>query len=191
MRSICEIDREVQPNRELGIQTMPLPPDTHEFIQRWRKKRERYDLKKLEDCFDRFFTSYVLYNFLYELVALREGFEFDGDQEAAVKAARKFLGAEMLFADEVLQRESKVLVGLIEERTFYVRDTVWDAGRVAKLKTRDAEQWSKGLLEIVYRIRCNTFHGQKRFEEHQRQILDPCIRVLERLNDKLIAKLDT
>jgi len=46
------------------------------------------------------------------------------------------------------------------------------------------------LLEIVYQIRCNTFHGQKRFEESQRQILDPCIRILERLNDMMITKLD-
>jgi len=169
---------------------MPLPSDTREFISRWRKKRDGYDMEKLEDYFDRFFTSYVLYNFLYELVTVQEGYKFDGDQEAAVKAVRKFLGARTLFNDEVLHRESMQLVDLIGKRTFYVRDSVWDEKRVAKLKTQDAEQWSKGLLEVVYKIRCNTFHGQKRFEEGQRQILNPCIGALERLNDRLIEKLD-
>ena len=147
-------------------------------------------MTKLEDCFDRFFTSYVLYNFLYELVGIREGYEFHGDEEAAIKVVRKFLGAQILFGDEDLQREAKALVELINQRIFYVRDTAWDAERVAKLRTSDPEQWSKGLLEIVYKIRCNTFHGQKRFEPQQCLILQPCIRVLERLNDKLIEKLD-
>jgi len=93
---------------------MPLPPDTREFVQRWRNKREAYRLEELEDCFDRFFTSYVLYNFLYEWIALREGFRFDGDHEAAVKAVRKFLGAGSLFADPILLQNSTTLVELIE-----------------------------------------------------------------------------
>lgn len=169
---------------------MPLPSDTREFIRRWRDKRDSYGLQRLEDCFDRFFTSYVLYNFLYELVAQQEGYALHKDQESAVKAARRFLDAKILFEDEILRKESKRLLDLIEKRTFYIRGFPWDVERIAKLKSNDPEQWSKGLLEVVYGIRNNTFHGQKQFVPRQRLILVPCIRVLEHLNDKLIERLE-
>lgn len=36
---------------------MPLPQDTAEFVRRWRDKRTSYGDDRLEDVFDRFFTS--------------------------------------------------------------------------------------------------------------------------------------
>jgi hypothetical protein len=169
---------------------MPLPQDTAEFVRRWRDKRTSYGDDRLEDVFDRFFTSYVLYNFLYEWVALRERYTFNGDQKLAVKVVRRFLGSNELFSDAILQRAVGTITSLIRRRTFYIRDTVWDSQRIMKLQTNDPEQWSKGFLEVIYAIRCNTFHGQKRFEEEQRLILKPCIEALERLNDLLINRLE-
>lgn len=169
---------------------MPLPPDTFEFIRRWRDKRHHYNHDTLEDVFDRFFTSYVLYNFLYELVALREEYKSQGDRYAAIGVVRRYLGSDPLFADEILQRSARDIVDLIQDRTFYIRDIVWDLRQVAKLQTCDPEQWSEGLLEILYRIRCNTFHGQKRFDAAQRLILQPCITALDRLNDIITHQLE-
>lgn len=168
---------------------MSIPADTESFINRWREKRNGYDLESPEGCFDRFFTSFVLYNYLYDLINLREKFGIEKDNEKAAKIPRKFIGAQNLFEDELLRKESKELVRLIETKTFYIREAAWDAPRVEKLKSPDPEQWSKGLLEIAYNIRCNTFHGSKRFEEGQILILAPCIRAIERINDILIEKL--
>jgi hypothetical protein len=173
----------------LQIVSTHLPDDTRDFIQRWQSKGRQYTLDKLEDWFDRFFTAYVLYNFLYEFIDDQQEYGIKADRKASAQVARKFLGAQTLFDDNVIHRQSETLVELIESHAFYIRDTVWDAERVKGLKTTDPEQWSESLLGVVYQIRCNTFHGQKRFEPEQRQILKPCIQILERLNEKLIEKL--
>jgi hypothetical protein len=158
------------------------------------------------------------YNFLYELIDNRDqsapgGYNElidDSDQDAsetcaksvtgnsrkkdselAVKVARSYLGSNTLFSDETLQKAARTLSDLIHRQTFYIREQVWDAKRVAKLETNDPEQWAKGLLEVIYAIRCNTFHGQKGFAEQQRDILYPCISVLERLNELLLNKLNS
>ena len=109
----------------------------------------------------------------------------------AAKAAKKFLGAHAIFADPVIRQNGDKIRTLIEAKTFYIRDKVWDSKKVEKLNSADPEQWVKGLLEIIYGIRCNTFHGQKAFDERQSAILDPCIGVIERLNDILIEKIHT
>jgi hypothetical protein len=173
------------------METLPItiPKDTSVFIQRWKNKGKCYALNCLEHYFDRFFTAFVLYNFLYEEICSNCKLELDKDCEKATKAAKKFLGASAIFADATICQNAKKIQTLIRSKTFYIRNDVWDGERIKKLDSADPEQWVIGLLEIVYRIRCNTFHGQKSFDDGQREILGPCIAVVERLNDMLIEKM--
>ena len=47
---------------------MDVPEDILDFMRRWRNKSTAYDYTRVEDCFDGFFTAFVLYNFLYDLI---------------------------------------------------------------------------------------------------------------------------
>lgn len=170
---------------------MSLPADTLKFILRWRAKGHQYNMNNLTDCFDGFFTAFVLYNLLYNLVCARNesDYPYDKDEDRATKAPKKFIGADIIAADAEIRGNANIIKGLIENGAFYIRETTWDCARIVKLNSNDPEQWSKGILEIVYKIRCNTFHGQKSFSQSQKDILIPCIKILQRLNDMMIEKL--
>src|SRR2546427_9272068 len=127
---------------------MPLPSDTRAFVQRWRQKGTEYKFEPLDECFDRFFTAFVLYNCLYNIVTDRERYEFRHDYDKAVKVVPKFLTADDLYRDQVVRREAAKLVSLIEHRTFYVREKVWDDLRISKLRTADSEQWEIGRAHV-------------------------------------------
>lgn len=170
---------------------MNIPDDMVEFLLRWEAKGRRYNFKNLVDCFDGFFTAFVLYNLLYDLLCAQNEAEYRyrGDEERATNVARKFLGAAAIAEDAGIRTNACAIKRLVESGIFYIRESAWDAARIEKLRSNDPEQWSKGLLEIVYKIRCNTFHGRKSFQESQRDILIPCIKILRRLNDMMIEKL--
>lgn len=44
---------------------MPLSPQLRNFCDSWRRKAAAYAVDDLGDAFDRFFTSYVVFNRLY------------------------------------------------------------------------------------------------------------------------------
>ncbi len=178
-------------NFSMEIVQITIPKDTLAFMQRWKRKRQFYPLDRLEHYFDRFFTSFVLYNFLYDEICFRFRLKWKSDEGKATKAAKRLLGAHTIFTDRLIRQSGDRIHDLIKTETFYIRDGVWDKQKIKKLAPRDPEQWVKGLLEIVYAIRCNTFHGKKSFDEGQKKILDPCIAVIERLNDMIIERMQT
>jgi hypothetical protein len=169
---------------------MHIPQDIIEFVLRWRRKGQRYNYDRLEDCFDGFFTAFVLYNFLYDLICdyERSRFPQTGDRKRATEVVRQFLGSDALSSDPNIRAHALAIKGTVESGTLYVRDAVWDAKRVRSLGSSDPVEWAQSVLDILYQIRCNTFHGSKSFNEDQRVILIPCIRILEAVNDMLIER---
>ena len=145
----------------------------------------------LPDCFDRFFTAFVLYNFLYNRICDEDNcnYPYKRDPERATKAVEKFLTASSIMESTVIAENAAAIKSLLESQTFYIRDNIWDRERVLALNTADPALWAIGLLEIVYKIRCNTFHGHKSFEDRQKRILVPCIKIIEELNDMLINNM--
>jgi hypothetical protein len=170
---------------------MTPPSDIITFISRWRRKSLNYNLERLQGCFDAFFSAFVLYNFLYDYICQEDAHRFpeEGDRKRAVEVARRFLSSSAIAEDEVVKRSAQELVDLVNEKSFYIRDDEWDAAQVAGLGTANAERWTEALMEVLYRIRCNTFHGRKLFHESQKRVLMPCITILRRVNDLLIEKL--
>jgi hypothetical protein len=51
------------------------------------------------------------------------------------------------------------------------------------MQSPDFEEKVEGILETIYQVRCNLFHGEKSFAPHQKMILLPCIVILEEIND--------
>jgi nickel-dependent lactate racemase len=95
----------------------------------------------------------------------------------------------VIFNDRAIKEDAGKITNLISNGTFYIRETAWDSERIEKLDSQDEETWSKGLLEIIYQIRCNTFHGAKSFTDNQKRILIPCIKIVERINGMVIDKI--
>jgi hypothetical protein len=171
---------------------MYVPHDLIDFMQRWREKARAYRYDRLEECFDGFFTTYVLYNFLYDLICDYDPdhYPHKGDKRRATEVVLQFLGAKVIARNPVIRRSATAIGDMIlNSDRFVIRDTVWDRSRLDGLKSVDENARAASILEILYQIRCNTFHGQKAFREEQRQFLIPCIEAVQTLNDMLMEQI--
>lgn len=142
---------------------MNIPTDIIAFAERWQRKTDHYKDDKLTDIFDHFFSVFVLYNFLYNQIASIQDCKKKRDKEKATKVVRKYLGSNSIYEDESIRESANQIQDLVSSRMFYIRDTYWDSEKITKLNSTDAISWSKGLLELIYAIRCNTSHGSKQY----------------------------
>lgn len=167
---------------------MPIPQHVSAFVDRWSRKRDQYETERLDDCFDRFFTSYVIYNFLYGWITQSEGYGLSGDKEMATKVPKEYLGAEALHENAALQKATKTIADELNSGHFTLKDSVEDKKILDKISSGNAEQWSIGMMQAVYQVRCNTFHGEKDYEIHQRAILRPSISIIEIVSTLILNK---
>jgi hypothetical protein len=65
-----------------------------------------------------------------------------------------------------------------------------DRQLLTALESRSRNQKAKAVLETLYSIRCNMFHGQKDFQLHQLALLRPAILLLESTTDVLHQALE-
>ena len=170
---------------------MNVPEDIFDFMRRWRNKSTGYDYTRVEDCFDGFFTAFVLYNFLYDLICEYDPAHYPqaGDRKRATEVVLSFLGSNAIATNSHLRRSADSIRQLVENGTFYLCGNAWDAEKVSGLASNDSQIWANALLQILYQIRCNTFHGRKSFQAQQKRILVPSIKALETLNDMLMDRI--
>jgi|GEM_PF-6365448 hypothetical protein len=245
----------------------------NEFYELWMSKLkdlEPHEAQKLTDFYDKFFTLYVVYNFLYAIVArkndvarekeeakeykdkkavkddiklcrdfqdkideitnlLKTGSSYvvddedkNGeiikkleslkdiaktyenkknenenkkpkrykDAEAATKGIKNFLGSENICRD--FQCEIDEITNLLKTGQFYVVEDDRDENvkLIRKLESvNDINQRASGILEVIYGVRCNLFHGKKLFQPSQEKILSPLNSLLEGIIKKIYAKL--
>lgn len=170
---------------------MNVPSDIIDFMLRWRKKSRQYDYNRLNHCFDGFFTIFVLYNFLYDLICEydRQTYPQQGDRRRATDVVVQFLGGQVIASDKEIRTNAFLIKKLVENGIFCIRASTWDRTKVADIENEEPTCWAVSLLEILYQVRCNTFHGQKPFLDKQKEILVPCIKTLQRICDMLIDKI--
>lgn len=48
---------------------------------------------------------------------------------------------------------------------------------------------AQATVSMIYNVRCNMQHGEKHFEEYQRMLLEPLIRILDTIVELQIEKL--
>ena len=169
---------------------MYISQDKVEFLERWTQKGEAYDLDDLSDCFDAFFTIFVIYNFLYNLVAHHHGLR-DHDRKKATEVVRELLGVEVIAGDQIIKSNAAIVLQFISEGSFFLKawDSDFDSTQIKNLASDQTEEFSEGILQVLYEIRCTMFHGEKPMEESQKDILIPCVEILRRLNDLMVTKL--
>ena len=183
--------------------------ELHEFCERWLRKAERSRGQSLNNCFDRFFSLFVVYNRLYAELTLswaRVGrIVLPGssipDGIAAKRYVRTYLTGhhiwEAVNAEAECQQAVSRIRDLIETRTFSIKlDRLTgnprpeaDQKLLECLTSGSIEQRSGALLDIVYSLRCNMFHGHKGFDEVQVEILSPANTLLKKLTILLYEKL--
>lgn len=188
---------------------MALAEDLRTFCNGWRAKARDYSVEEIRGAFDRFFTSYVVFNRLYAeatyrlarrgQVKLRERFP---DSQAAQEYVLQYCGALFLIraweADAASRTALDRIAEHLRERRFALklhpvtgeRRPEEDAKLLAALESRGSNRRAKAVLEALYAIRCNMFHGQKGFQPIQLDLLQPAIAVLETTADALYRVLE-
>ena len=188
---------------------MALSHELRAFCHSWQTKADAYSLEDLGGAFDRFFTSYVVFNRLYAeatyrlarrgRVRLRERFP---DSHAAKEYVVQFCGAEMLSraweGDPNTAAALREIADQLRERRFALKLDPMTGGRrpekdralLAALESRSPNRKITAALEALYAIRCNMFHGQKGFNLAQVTLLRPAILLLESTSHVLYETLD-
>lgn len=174
---------------------MALSPDFVLFCQRWQDKANLYRGVEVADWFDKFFTLWVLFNALYTEVAWRTGNEGIADDVAGQDNLLHYLGARAFI--EELRRDRDVVEALTQIQTF-LHDHVYyfkldrktgarqpkeDERLLNDFRSNGTNGQGKAILEALYSIRCNLFHGHKAFDPGQVDLLRPITVILKSVID--------
>ena len=191
---------------------MALSPEFGDFYRRWMEKADRHGRDNLSDYFDKYFSLFVAFNRLYAeatfilarkgepRLARRTSFP---DAEAAKTYVLKYIGSkyflEKLERNQEARPALETLKGLISNHRFNIklnmvtgeRQPEKDQELLKKLKSQGFNQKAEAVLDLLYSVRCNMFHGHKGFQEVQVELLKPASCVLKATNEILYEKLST
>ncbi len=173
------------------------------FCGRWIDKANSYP-DDLSGCFDKFTSLYVVFNRVYTEVGevLVERGELSPscrrkEKELATSEIVNYYG-ELILAEELRNNQScnlavESLAKLILENRFYLH-TNYKTGNPAQLTdealAEEARRYQpKSILKLIYRARCNLFHGKKGFEEEQRMLIDNMSIIVEFITKKVLERL--
>ncbi len=166
------------------------------FYQNWLAKADNYGNDDLADQFDKFISLYVVFNSLYmevvnALSAAGEKMPKDyKDKKAATDYVYNYLKSKFYLENLLNDQESvdslTSICDIIENKRFNIildlgeprRDL--DLELLSYLRSNSSQEKAKAILSLLYHIRCNMFHGQKGFEERQRELLTPVILLLRK-----------
>jgi hypothetical protein len=183
--------------------------ELYQFCERWFQKEQEYQNQDIQNYFDKFFTIYVVYNRLYKELTLSwvrigkikaKGFQVS-DSAGAKEHVHNYLGTDVIWTainnDHNCLRSVTSICALLENHVFYIKlDRLTgepkpeeDQKLLDALNSGDHDKIVKALLDIIYSIRCNMFHGHKGFDRIQIDILSPVNTLLEKITKLLFEKL--
>lgn len=178
--------------------------ETKEYIETWTRKISNYKGDELGILFDKFTALFILYNRLYNDSFIKMKVENllkksrYSDFEKATKLVVEFNSAKDII-DQLKRSENieniNTIVDLIKNDIFHINlaDGISqkedDLILMNNLESENIEIKVQALLSTIYNVRCNMQHGEKHFEEHQRMLLEPIIKILESIVNLQIEKL--
>lgn len=181
--------------------------ELRDFCSRWQNKAESHNSNNLQGCFDRFFTLFVIYNRLYSELAVfyvksnPNKHRYPSDGWAAKTNVQNYLGARYIlrnlesepFCLEALEEiinvlESGVFIIKIEPFSGKIKSDA-NSKLIENLKSDISCVRVHAILDVIYSIRCNMFHGQKDYESVQMNLLNPASVLLERISRLLFYKM--
>jgi hypothetical protein len=162
-----------------------------DFCQRWLDKAASYDTTILADAFDKYFTLFVVFNYLYAYMAPKVKDIKTRDRLMATQIFPEVVGYEYLYKliwndpskDDIDTLRNLIRPDgefyLISDRETNLADNKKNEDLYKRLGDPSHNVAVKALLEYLYLVRCNMVHGSKEYDNYQLQILQPCIRCLE------------
>jgi hypothetical protein len=187
---------------------MTISEELSQFYSNWIAKADGYDTDVI-GCLDRFFSLYVIFNRLYAEATfslVRAGsLNLSGhfpDRKASQEYLLQFIGAhaflERLQADPGIGALNEICACLRDAR-FYVklhmvtgeRQPTEDQQLLCRLESSNEGHRAGAILETLYAIRCNTFHGHKGCQPVQIEILRPVNTILKRTIQITYEKLQS
>ncbi len=184
--------------------------ELREFCERWFQKAHGYQGQSIWECFDKFFTLFIVYNRLYAELTLswaRTGrIKLGGrnpslpDAKAAKEYVHSYLSTKHIWSNlqnDVCQQAISKIRKLLENQVFVIKlDRLRGEPRpeedlklLGDLKSESPYRKVRALLDIIYSVRCNMFHGHKGFDNMQTDILVPVTILLDKLAVLLYERL--
>ena len=174
---------------------MALSPDLVLFCDRWRAKAQLYRGAEVADWFDKFFSLWVLFNALYTEVAWRTGNAGMADSVAGQDNLLQYLGGRAFI--EAFEANPAALAAVADIQTFLTghvyyfkldratgaRQPAEDERLLRDFQSNGSNGQGKAILEALYSVRCNLFHGHKGFDPGQVDLLRPMTVILETVID--------
>lgn len=191
--------------------------ELQDFCLRWQEKADNYSEDNLADIFDKFSSLYIIFNRLYNTLEgiLRDKDELNNipgirfknaknkelnDNVAATKLVAFYLEPKAVFILEILTNEINLYKTIIENNIFHFYSNSEllkdnrnknDQNILKDLKSKIPEKRLFGILTVLYKLRCNLFHGTKGFFNEQKEVLLPAISSLKIINQSLIEKINS
>jgi len=162
--------------------------DKIDIAKRWFEKAQRNSNQDdIEEVMDKFFSLYVSYNAIYSQLG-------SGDRNCATTKMGEYLEREDIRILDNCKNDIKELIKPIEEGSFYIYgnestlDYKNDEQILEKINEfiNDDIRNYKSVLNFIYGLRCNMFHGSKDIIAEQKSLLNPANKVLEKLVERLI-----
>ena len=176
-----------------------------DFYNNWTAKVAGIAGQDLSSIYDKYITSFVIYNNLYNQVPdklIASGQSVPSrifDNKAATILVVQFLGSVNILTrltENNNDTDISAIVSLIDQETFYIkikngqRQRNEDLKILADLKSSNLDKKATAVLQVIYYVRCNMFHGQKDFQEYQRLLVEPLINILTTINKQLFDELN-
>lgn len=153
-----------------------------ERVKQWQIKASQEN-----NSFNRFISLWIAYNMIYGIYSKKEypleSFDKNNDGEKAVRIKNLLINSEPL-KQYLIQNTSELADSLAPFREEY-----WKKDQISLIKhlhnasrKRSYEHLIDTILKILYKIRCNLFHGEKEFlNGSQNELLRICSNILEEI----------
>lgn len=185
-----------------------LSSELEQFVDGWLERANNYSDDCVEDCYNKFFTLFVIFNRLYAEATFelnRRGkiiLKPNGllnDRKGATEYTLELITIddfERLYAER-LAINVNVIADLIESELFFIKLSNPDGNRqpekdrilLADLRSSD-EKRALAVLDLIYTVRCNLFHGHKAFQPVQAELLRPVTALLVEVINSLHCALN-
>lgn len=182
------------------------------FCEEWLKNSSFYSSSDEDiNAINKFFTRFIVYNNLYNQtnVYLIKNEKITSkqicDKRSATKNVPLYLGytnlAQALKSNSETKAAIQEIVDSIKNKKFYIhikKDKVTgkiepehqdDESSIKSIEGEDDQKFTESLLVLIYKTRCNLFHGDKQDTRYQAKLLDPMTLILEKVIDLLINQL--
>jgi hypothetical protein len=180
---------------------MPLTKETEDFIASWKQQvASCVNKDDVNVMFDKFRALLQIYNRLYNEVSNRLGVK-QLDQKGATLDVVQYLTADVLVASIESNQETREaelrLKDFIRNHTYHFdliggqRDPsdAHDNKILVQMESANRTTRMKGLLLLIYKVRCNLVHGQKHNSPKQLPLMHAVIPILELVVSKTEEKL--